>query len=107
MLEEIGCNSLLCLKEPLYENEKDGIIEEGVGKTASGKFWLSGLALSLSVKNGDIEMLNYLWNELYYLWDINDFDQLIDTMYNYEFLDALSLVLKGRAFKSILLTLDF
>lgn len=52
-------------------------------------------------------MLDYLWNDLYYLWDIADLDNLIDILYNNDFLDALSLVLKGKAFRSIMLSLSF
>ena len=44
-------------------------------------------------------MLDYLWNNLYYLWDISDLDSLIDLLYNNDFLDALSLVLKGKTFR--------
>lgn len=52
-------------------------------------------------------MLDYLWNDLYFLWDIADLDSLIDILYNHDFLDALSLVLKGKAFTSIILALPF
>lgn len=65
------------------------------------------MALSLAVKNSDAQMLDYLWNELYYLWDIADLDCLFDVLYNHDFLDALSLVLKGKAFRNIILSLSF
>ena len=68
---------------------------------------MSGLALCLCIKNGDIETLNYLWNNLYYLWTVADLSHLIDCMYNYDMLDALTLILKGKAFKNIILSLSF
>ncbi|CDW84897.1 UNKNOWN [Stylonychia lemnae] len=105
MIEVIGVHTGLSLKEPIYDSELDGILESGEKSTA--KFWKSTLALSLAIKNCDIEMLEYLWNDHYFLWDITDLDQLMDTLYNYEFLDALSVILRGKTFVNIILSLSF
>ena len=51
--------------------------------------------------------LDYLWNDLFYLWDVHDLDHLIDSLYNNEFLDALPMVLKGKAFLNIVLSMSF
>ena len=73
MIEVIGVHTGLCLKEPLYDSELDGLAGSS-GETTSGKFWKSTLSLSLAVKNNDIEMIDYLWNDHYFLWDIVDLD---------------------------------
>ena len=52
-------------------------------------------------------MLDYLWNDLYWLWGIEDLDSLMDILYNHDFLDALVLVLKGKSFRAIILSMSF
>lgn len=52
-------------------------------------------------------MLDYLWNDLYWLWGIEDLDSLMDILYNHDFLDALALVLKGKSFRAIILSMSF
>jgi hypothetical protein len=52
-------------------------------------------------------MLEYIWNELYYLWELDDLDKLVDYLYHSEFLDALPFVIKGKAFRNIILALPF
>ena len=76
MVEEIRPQTGICLKEPLYNSE-----DEGKDESTKGKFWCSGLALMLAVNNYDIQMLEYLWNDLYYLWELADLDRLIDCLY--------------------------
>lgn len=61
----------------------------------------------LAVVNVDIQMLSYLWKDLYYLWDLEDLDRLIDYMYQTDFLDALDVVLNSKAFRNIILALPF
>jgi hypothetical protein len=61
----------------------------------------------IAMNNKDTAMLEYLWNNLYYLWDLSDLDALVDFLYNIEFLDALYYVLNGKAFKNIILSLSF
>mmetsp|Transcript_24355 Transcript_24355/g.18527 ORF Transcript_24355/g.18527 Transcript_24355/m.18527 type:complete len:83 (+) Transcript_24355:432-680(+) len=70
-------------------------------------FWNSSLALMLAVNHFDTTMLEFLWNDIYYLWDLSDLDSLIDYLYNAEFLDALHYAMNGRAFKSNILALSF
>lgn len=45
MIQEIGMHTTLCLKEPLYQSEKDGILPS----STTSKFWNSSLALHLAV----------------------------------------------------------
>jgi hypothetical protein len=52
-------------------------------------------------------MLEYLWNDLYYLWTIHDLDAIIDQLYNSDNLDFLHYILTGKAFKSIILSMSF
>lgn len=80
MIECLGLHTNLSLKEPIYESELDGILIKG--QTNTGKFQNCTLALSLATKNCDMLMLDYLWNDLHYLWDIADLDRLIDSLYN-------------------------
>lgn len=61
----------------------------------------------LAISNYDMPMLEYLWNDHYYLWTLVDLDKIVDFMYQSEFLDALPLILKGKAFKNIILSLSF
>jgi hypothetical protein len=75
-IEKVGSNGEICLKEPLYENESDGIYD------AEGKTWNSSLALLIAASNYDMPMLEYIWNELYYLWELEDLDRLVDFLYN-------------------------
>ena len=99
MVENLDLHTGISIREPIYDHENDGI-NIATGQTADpGKFWNTTLALSLAVKNSDTKMLDYLWNDIYYLWDISDLDSLIDLLYNNDFLDALSLVLKGKTFR--------
>ena len=72
-ISECKCNAELCLKEPLYENEEDGGKNEGAEKE-----WNSSIALLLAANNYDIPMLDYLWNELYYLWELEDLERIIE-----------------------------
>jgi hypothetical protein len=112
LIEKQGMNTSFCLKEPLYGSEQEGGLvkkEWGViGHNSSfensltSKFWNSCLAMKLAINNKDEKMIEYLWNDHYYLWDISDLDSLVDHLYNTEFLDALHLILTGRAFKSII-----
>jgi hypothetical protein len=104
IVENIKINTAICLKEPLYSSEDEGKDE---GETSKGKFWNSGIALMIAVNNHDMEMLDYLWNKLYYLWELSDLDRVIDSLYQTECLDALPIILKGRAFHSIILALPF
>jgi hypothetical protein len=74
---------------------------------AEGKAWNSSLALLLAASNFDMPMLEYIWNELYYLWELDDLDKLVDYLYHSEFLDALPFIIKGKAFRNIILALPF
>jgi len=56
----------------------------------TAQYWNSSLALLLAVNHYDTAMLEYLWNDLHYLWDLSDLDSFIDYLYNAEFLDAMN-----------------
>jgi len=92
-------NLSLCLKEPLFTSEDEVATE--------GRFINSGLALQLAIQNRDVLMLDYLWNELYFLWDVEDLDTIVDLAYTVDFLDSLGIILSGRAFQNIMLALPF
>lgn len=101
IIEVLQINPELTLKEPMWEREDDTKF------LPDTKTWNSSLSLMIAVSNYDMPMLDYLWNNLYFLWDIDDLDRLIESLYKSEFLDALPVVLKGKAFKNILLSMSF
>lgn len=61
----------------------------------------------LAVNNHDIEMLGYLWNRFYFIWELADLDKVVDSLYQAESLDALPVILGSKAFKNIILCLPF
>ena len=102
MVEEMGCHEGICLREPVYRGEKDGVVQE-----EEIREWNSSLLLDIAVSNFDIELLDYLLNSLYYLWTLSDLDLLLDSLYTHDFLDALPTVINGKGFRSIVLALTF
>ena len=104
MAETLKLNTGICFKAPLFISEYES---KDYSILANSKLYNSSLALMLAVNNYDLHMLNYLWHDHYYLWDIDDLDRLVDSLYASELLDTLDLILSSKAFKNIILSMPF
>lgn len=69
-----GMNEEICFKEPYYQSEQQTY-------ETSNKNRNTTIALMLAISNYDMPMMEYLWNDHYYLWGLNDLDKVVDFLY--------------------------
>lgn len=95
LLDITGINKYLCLSQNEFQSEKQTVCEN---QTLEG----SSLALMISISNKNVEMFDFLINDLFYLWTIKHLALVVKEIIHSNWSGgALKTLVNGKCFKKL------